>query len=232
MVEQLEGELRLKQSYEDKLNELQETVTRTKTKLEETINLKSKELQIKDKEITGTLQSQDNTFKIIKNLESEVLNLQQRLNDANGDKDQLEKSVRIKNEEMEALKNRVKECKAKVEEALHVVEAALNEKDAALLREAEAKEETARLSQTLSEFIDETDTKIKTIRTEHETQVEHLKQAFQTSQEMIKLKESEIENYARKCAFLETETEKLRKCGAYADDTGVSKILLLEKTRG
>jgi predicted nuclease with TOPRIM domain len=129
----------LKQSYEDKLNELQETVTRTKTKLEETINLKSKELQIKDKEITGTLQSQDNTFKIIKNLESEVLNLQQRLNDANGDKDQLEKSVRIKNEEMEALKNRVKECKAKVEEALHVVEAALNEKDAALLREAEAK---------------------------------------------------------------------------------------------
>jgi predicted nuclease with TOPRIM domain len=114
-------------------------VTRTKTKLEETINLKSKELQIKDKEITGTLQSQDNTFKIIKNLESEVLNLQQRLNDANGDKDQLEKSVRIKNEEMEALKNRVKECKAKVEEALHVVEAALNEKDAALLREAEAK---------------------------------------------------------------------------------------------
>ncbi|XP_068907121.1 sodium channel and clathrin linker 1-like isoform X2 [Tenebrio molitor] len=247
MVEQLEGELRvyhenteglipksqliqLKQSYEDKLNELQETVTRTKTKLEETINLKSKELQIKDKEITGTLQSQDNTFKIIKNLESEVLNLQQRLNDANGDKDQLEKSVRIKNEEMEALKNRVKECKAKVEEALHVVEAALNEKDAALLREAEAKEETARLSQTLSEFIDETDTKIKTIRTEHETQVEHLKQAFQTSQEMIKLKESEIENYARKCAFLETETEKLRKCGAYADDTGVSKILLLEKS--
>lgn len=129
----------MKQSYEDKLNELQETVTRTKTKLEETINLKSKELQIKDKEITGTLQSQDNTFKIIKNLESEVLNLQQRLNDANGDKDQLEKSVRIKNEEMEALKNRVKECKAKVEEALHVVEAALNEKDAALLREAEAK---------------------------------------------------------------------------------------------
>jgi predicted nuclease with TOPRIM domain len=129
----------LKQSYEDKLNELQETVTRTKTKLEETINLKSKELQIKDKEITGTLQSQDNTFKIIKNLESEVLNLQQRLNDANGDKDQLEKSVRIKNEEMEALKNRVKECKAKVEEALHVVEAALNEKDAALMREAEAK---------------------------------------------------------------------------------------------
>lgn len=91
-------------------------------------------------------------------------------------------------------------------------------------------EETARLSQTLSEFIDETDTKIKTIRTEHETQVEHLKQAFQTSQEMIKLKESEIENYARKCAFLETETEKLRKCGAYADDTGVSKILLLEKS--
>jgi predicted nuclease with TOPRIM domain len=129
----------LKQSYEDKLNELQETVTRTKTKLEETINLKSKELQIKDKEITGTLQSQDNTFKIIKNLESEVLNLQQRLNDANGEKDQLEKSVKIKNEEMEALKNRVKECKAKVEEALHVVEAALNEKDAALLREAEAK---------------------------------------------------------------------------------------------
>jgi predicted nuclease with TOPRIM domain len=129
----------LKQSYEDKLNELQETVTRTKTKLEETINLKSKELQIKDKEITGTLQSQDNTFKIIKNLESEVLNLQQRLNDANGHKDQLEKSVKIKNEEMEALKNRVKECKAKVEEALHVVEAALNEKDAALLREAEAK---------------------------------------------------------------------------------------------
>jgi predicted nuclease with TOPRIM domain len=129
----------LKQSYEDKLNELQETVTRTKTKLEETINLKSKELQIKDKEITGTLQSQDNTFKIIKNLESEVLNLQQRLNDANGDKDQLEKSVKIKNEEMEALKNRVKECKAKVEEALHVVEAALNEKDAALMREAEAK---------------------------------------------------------------------------------------------
>jgi predicted nuclease with TOPRIM domain len=129
----------LKQSYEDKLNELQETVTRTKTKLEETINLKSKELQIKDKEITGTLQSQDNTFKIIKNLESEVLNLQQRLNDANGHKDQLEKSVKIKNEEMDALKNRVKECKAKVEEALHVVEAALNEKDAALLREAEAK---------------------------------------------------------------------------------------------
>jgi predicted nuclease with TOPRIM domain len=129
----------LKQSYEDKLNELQETVTRTKTKLEETINLKSKELQIKDKEITGTLQSQDNTFKIIKNLESEVLNLQQRLNDANGDKDQLEKSVKIKNEEMDALKNRVKECKAKVEEALHVVEAALNEKDAALMREAEAK---------------------------------------------------------------------------------------------
>jgi predicted nuclease with TOPRIM domain len=129
----------LKQSYEDKLNELQETVTRTKTKLEETINLKSKELQIKDKEITGTLQSQDNTFKIIKNLESEVLNLQQRLNDANGEKDQLEKSVKIKNEEMEALKNRVKECKAKVEEALHVVEAALNEKDAALMREAEAK---------------------------------------------------------------------------------------------
>jgi predicted nuclease with TOPRIM domain len=129
----------LKQSYEDKLNELQETVTRTKTKLEETINLKSKELQIKDKEITGTLQSQDNTFKIIKNLESEVLNLQQRLNDVNGEKDQLEKSVKIKNEEMEALKNRVKECKAKVEEALHVVEAALNEKDAALLREAEAK---------------------------------------------------------------------------------------------
>jgi predicted nuclease with TOPRIM domain len=129
----------LKQSYEDKLNELQETVTRTKTKLEETINLKSKELQIKDKEITGTLQSQDNTFKIIKNLESEVLNLQQRLNDANGHKDQLEKSVKIKNEEMDALKNRVKECKAKVEEALHVVEAALNEKDAALMREAEAK---------------------------------------------------------------------------------------------
>ncbi|KYB27921.1 hypothetical protein TcasGA2_TC008020, partial [Tribolium castaneum] len=219
----------LKNSYEAKLNELQDTVVRTKVKLEETINLKSKELQIKDKEIIGSLQSQDNTFKIIKNLEDEILNLQQRLNDSNGNKEKLEKDVRLKNEEIDALKLKVKECKAKVSEALQVVEAALNEKDAALLREAEAKEETARFSQTLTEFIEETDLKIRNIQSDHETRVEQMRQALEASQELVRVKEMEIETYVKKCAILENQIEDFRKNRTYVDDGGTSKILVLEK---
>ncbi|XP_044254488.1 paramyosin-like [Tribolium madens] len=221
--------IQLKNSYEAKLNELQDTVVRTKIKLEETINLKSKELQIKDKEILGSLQSQDNTFKIIKNLEDEILNLQHRLNDSNGNKEKLEKDVRLRNEEIETLKLKVKECKAKVSEALQVVEAALNEKDAALLREAEAKEETAKLSQTLTEFIDETDLKVRSIRTDHETRLEQMRQALEANQELVRVKEMEIETYAKKCALLENQIEDFRKNRTYVDDGGTSKILVLEK---
>ncbi|RZC36122.1 sodium channel and clathrin linker 1-like, partial [Asbolus verrucosus] len=224
LIENLKLQLKtvLREAYETKLNDLQNTVTLTKHKLEETINQRSQELKIKDKEISGKIQSQDNNFKIIKNLEEEVLQLQRRLNTVNKDKNSLEKNIKDKSTEIESLKLKVNECRTKVEEALQVVEAALNEKDAALLRETETREEIVRLSTSLAEVINETDVKVKTIKNEHDQKLDKVLNDLKESQE-------EVKNYSKKCTFLEEEIERLHKGQVYIDESSTSKLLMLEK---
>lgn len=93
-------------------------------------------------EIDKSLEAQAGAFKIVKNLEEEVLNLQKRLQESEKIRLKLEKNIKEKGEVIQGINQNNAECREKVKEAVLVVTAALNEKDAALLREKEARGKT------------------------------------------------------------------------------------------
>lgn len=81
----------------------------------------------------------------------------------------------------------------------------------------------------MDKIIHENDSKIKNITKDYETKIEQMKQALDTSQELVTVKDMEIDTYIKKCGILEKEIEDLRKNRHFVGDNEISKILVLEK---
>lgn len=89
--------------------------------------------------INLTLENQAGALKIVKNLESEILSLQKRMQESEKSLNKLNRNIKEKDEVILKITRMNHEYREKVSEAVQVVQAALNEKDAALFKEREAK---------------------------------------------------------------------------------------------
>ncbi|XP_018565268.1 uncharacterized protein PFB0765w-like [Anoplophora glabripennis] len=225
--------VKLKQDYEEKLNQIESKLSATQRKLEAIQKSCTQELGAKHLEIDKSLETQAGAFKIVKNLEEEVLNLQKRLQESEKIRLKLEKNIKEKEELVDSVNQNNVECREKVREAVLVVTAALNEKDAALLREKEAKDETQKLNETLQDIVRETENKIKNevnkLKIEHNFKQEQLLKDLKVAEEEIKTKSLEIEKYTTKCKLLENEIEKFQRGIFNIDESRTSKLLVLEK---
>ncbi|KAJ8927181.1 hypothetical protein NQ314_020457 [Rhamnusium bicolor] len=128
----------IRQNYEENISFLEKNLKSTEKKLEEVIKNSSKELGVKCVEIDKSLENQAGAFKIVKNLEEEILNLQKKTTRLEKTRLKLERNVKEKEEFLQNIKQKNVEYRDKVKEAIQLVSAALNEKDAALFREKEA----------------------------------------------------------------------------------------------
>ncbi|KAJ8952045.1 hypothetical protein NQ318_010955, partial [Aromia moschata] len=225
--------IRIKHNYEEKISSLETSLNLTQKKLEDVIKNTSNELVVKNDEVDKSLQAQAGAFKIVKNLESEILNLQKRLQDTEKMKVKLEKMVKDKEDVVDNLKRENSECRAKVREAVEIVAAALNEKDAALFREKAAKDDAGKMNQELCAVMSEAEEKIKNeaskVKSEYNLKYEQLEKDLKATQDKVASKHLEIEKFSTKCMLLENEIEKIRRGNLNIDDSKTSKLLILEK---
>ncbi|XP_030754533.1 uncharacterized protein LOC115881256 [Sitophilus oryzae] len=88
---------KIKQSYEEKLQQMQQNLISTKEKFHESMKYSAEKRDAqKESDIERSLENQATAFKIVKNLESEILTLQTRLEYTFEQKLMLEKSLMCK----------------------------------------------------------------------------------------------------------------------------------------
>ncbi|XP_044749847.1 desmoplakin-like [Coccinella septempunctata] len=221
--------IRLKNECEGKIKSLQDELALTRAALS-----KNDFFNI-EKSRSDFLTKEDSSTKIIKNLEEEILALQQRLSQSNQVKEELSKTINKQNKKIKSLEDRNKEYVTKVNEAVQVVEAACIEKDFALMRELESKDEMSKVSKSLLEAIENAELKLKSevdqvksdFNTNLKTVLDDLKKAHSDSV----VKQNEINTYAKQCALLENEIERLqtKRGRTEEEEDGNSKLLILEK---
>lgn len=123
----------LRNDCDSKIKNLQDELAFTKAALSQN------DISNFEKTRNEFLNKEDSSTKIIKNLEEEILALQQRLSQSNQVKDELNKTISKQNKKIKSLEDKNKEYVCQVNEAVQVVDAACMEKDLALLRELESK---------------------------------------------------------------------------------------------
>ncbi|XP_060530717.1 sodium channel and clathrin linker 1-like [Cylas formicarius] len=250
MIDHLEGELKvfqagtedflpkqqvkkLKVAYEDKIRVLEQNLSSTQKKLEESVQQVTSELGAKHSVIDQSLENQAGAFKIVKNLESEILKLQNRLKESTQENVQLEKIILNKENVIQGLKRKSSECWAKVTEAVNIVEAALNEKDAALFREREIAEENQKMVEQITEITKKYEERIKNetgiIKDECNRKLKELTEELAQTQNEVKRKSLEIENQAKNVILLEHEVQRLQAGNLSFNESNTSKLLVLEK---
>ena len=80
-------------SYEEKINDLQVNLASCQKKLDQAVAQANSKTELKHLEIDQSLETQASALKIVKNLETEVLKLQKRLQETVQDKNMLEKQL-------------------------------------------------------------------------------------------------------------------------------------------
>ncbi|XP_066150235.1 sodium channel and clathrin linker 1-like isoform X2 [Euwallacea fornicatus] len=225
--------LKLKRCYEQKIEEAEMELLSTQKKLEETTKQAKTQIERKHGEVDLSLENQASALKIVKNLEVEVLRLQRRLHECVEERSQLQLLLENKDDVISGLKKANTDCLNRVTEAVGVVDAALNEKDAALFRERKVKEENEKLVQEMMEIVKESHEKIKSendkVRNEFSDKQKVFLDDLATAHNEIKNKISELEAATKKCALLENEIERMHKGHCNIDESGMNKLLVLEK---
>ncbi|KAG5898615.1 hypothetical protein JTB14_020991 [Gonioctena quinquepunctata] len=204
--------IKVKQNYEDKLGILQGDLDSTRKKLGETMRNASKELSIKYQDIDKSLENQSNALKIVKNLEDEVLALQNRLQELEKSRAKLQRSLKQNEDEIKKLPRKILSIEK---------------------RENEAKAEMQKINVNLNDVLKEMEEKmcneITRIKSEYSGRYEDLTNKYNKVQDEMKVKSLEIEKFATKCALLENVIDKFRKGDGNIHDTNISKLLILEK---
>ncbi|KAK9877668.1 hypothetical protein WA026_019339 [Henosepilachna vigintioctopunctata] len=245
-IDHLEGELRIYQSNRKdyiskeevmkmkkecsiKIKELEDELMLTKTSL-----LKNTRHDEKYKQADLLLKNDSHT-KIIRNLEDEILALQERLKQSNKAKEELSKIINKQNKKAQSLDQKNKEYVEKVNEAMQVVEAACIEKDYALMREKEAKDEIKKVSKSLLEVIEQAEIKIKSevdqVKSDFNSNLKNVLEDLKKAHDDSMVKQNEIDIYAKQCALLENEIKRLQNKRSHSegDSDRSSKLLTLEK---
>ncbi|CAG9762964.1 unnamed protein product [Ceutorhynchus assimilis] len=209
---------KLKLNYETKIEKLQQELAKN---------------QMRHCEVDQSLENQASALKIVKNLETEVLRLQKRLQEAVEDKNLSQQMLEKKDEVIQSLKSANSNYLRQVREAVCVVEAALNEKDAALFREQQIKDENEKLLKEMTEIVKQTQEKIKqeTLKLSIESAEKQklLMDELSQAQTEIRRKCEEIEALNQKSCQLEREIERMHKGHCTIDESDINKLLILEK---
>lgn len=220
--------LRLRKECDTKIKTLQQelTIARAALSRKNFINL--------DTSSSEFLKKEDSSTKIIKNLEEEILALQKRLNQSNKAKDELNKTISKQNKRIKSLEDKNKEYVTKVNEAVQVVEAACLEKDFAIIRELESKDEMGKISKSLLEAIEQAEMKLKSevdqVKSDFNTNLKSVLEDLRKAHSDSLIKQNEINTYAKQCALLQNEIERLqtKKSMIENEQDGNSKLLVLE----
>ncbi|XP_076250913.1 uncharacterized protein LOC143190493 [Rhynchophorus ferrugineus] len=217
-------------SYEQKLRQMEQTLHCTKEKLHESLKNTLEEQDTRGIKFEKCLENQSTAFKIIKNLETEILKLQSRLEYTVEQKTYLERSLKYKDDILQGMKHKNAEYWAKITEAVSVVDAALNEKDAALLRQHEIKVENENLLKRMDEMIRDYENKIEKevliVTRDFEKKQLMLLEDINRAQCDIKIKETELEECKKKCILLENDFKNIKLSST---DGNVLKLLELER---
>ncbi|CAH0559965.1 unnamed protein product [Brassicogethes aeneus] len=224
---------KIKHSYEEQVKNLSNELLFTREKLNNLSKSTSNQIISEFSKIDKSHQVQENSFKIIKNLEEEILNLQQRLQEClNVNKNQ-EKKLKEQDRQIILATKKNEEYIVKIMESIQIVEAALVEKDGALYREKEYKSKILELNDLLNDYMKESQEKLlketAEIRQEYNKKILEMEQELKDSQNDLKIKAFEIEKLSGKCSILECEIERVLKGNTHIDESGTSKLLVLEK---
>ncbi|KAL3267128.1 hypothetical protein HHI36_011268 [Cryptolaemus montrouzieri] len=222
--------LKLKNECKSKIKDLEDELVTTKTAFAMKDTVDFSETRKAD-----FLMNQDSSTKIIQNLEEEILALQHRLKQSDKIKNELTRTINKQNKKIQNLEDKNKEYVVKVNEAVQIVEAACMEKDFALMREREAKDEMAKVSKSLLDVIEQAETKLKSevaqVKSDFNSNLKNVLEDLKKAHSDSLLKQKEINTYAKQCALLENEIERLQNKMSQADMDcdKTSKLLVLEK---
>lgn len=211
---------KIKITYQQQIDELHNKIDECNTKLQETRKNSAQELQEKTQQLekeTSHLADARNTIE----------QLQEKLTDSEVARSALQAALVEKNKQIDGFIIREEVAKNKVREAVSIVETALMEKDAALLREAQTREEMARLAEAVQEAELKTRAEINEIKSESQVKLNQLQQELVNAKEEIQNKNFEIEKHFFKQEALQKEIEILQKGRNIESD--LSKLLVLEK---
>lgn len=224
---------KLKTSYEGQIEALHNKIEESNCKLQEIRKTCEQELNEKTKSIDNIVSQLIEAQGRIDKFEQELKEVQEKFKESEKARSALQASLVEKNKLLDGFIVREEVAKNKVREAVSVVETALMEKDAALLREAQAKEEVARVTKTLSEVIQENDLKVKAeinqIRVECSMKLNQLREELTKAKEEMLNKNFELEKAVLKNEALQKEIEILQKGTSQSVDSDLNKLLVLEK---
>lgn len=207
-------------SYQQQIDELHNKIDECNAKLQETRKTSALELYEK----TQQLEKETNQLADARNA---IERLQEKLTDSDAARSALQAALVEKNKQIDGFIVREEIAKNKVREAVNIVETALMEKDAALLREAQTRDEMARLFEAVQEAEAKTRAEINQIKTESQAKCNNLQQELVKAKDEIQSKNFEIEKQSFKQEALQKEIEVLQKGRNVESD--MSKLLVLEK---
>ncbi|CAH1956910.1 unnamed protein product [Acanthoscelides obtectus] len=221
----------MKNFYEQKISELEINLKTVQKRLDSQLQPARSEVLVKD--MVNILETESGAMQIVKNLEEEVLALQNRLQQLERSKVKLEKLLKEKDQFINNVLDKNRECQEKVCEAVQIVEAALIEKDAALYREKETRDQMQKINQDIDDIVKDTEFKIKVevanVKSQYDKRCQELEDMLRTAQEELRIKSLEIEKYQTKCELFESELDKFRKGNYDFSESNGSKLLILEK---
>lgn len=215
------------------IKELEKKVFGLQADLDKTVKISGEKLDAKKLEVENVLQNQKESLELVKELQKQVQYLQESQATCEQKKKDLQETLERKNREIELLKHSTEQSRFKVEEAVQIVEYALLEKDAALLKETQAKEELTNLSNAVSkmttEFEEAFAKRTNSIIKEYEEKFKN--QHLEHSKVLDDLKNTkfELEKCNLKCKSFEREISILQKGDTQTKESGMSKLLILEK---
>lgn len=224
---------RLKTSYEEQIEILHGKIREYNYKIQEIRKTCTEELAEKSKQLEIETNKSVEAQNTIKKLELELQQFQERLLKSEETQNLLQTSLANKNKQIDRIIHREEIAKNKVKEAISVVESALIEKDAALLREAQMREELARLSRLHFEFVQEnecaTKTKINEIKTTCTAKTKLLEEELIKATREIQLKNTEIDKYIFQLEILQKQVDFLHSGTSQNKESDMNKLLVLEK---
>lgn len=224
---------KLNNSHEEQIKALNARINEYNSKIQEVKTTCQQELNQKSKLLEKSTTQLADAQSLINKLEIELKQLQEKLKDSEEARNALQISLVDKNKQIDGFIVREEVAKNKVREAVNVVESALMEKDGALLREAQVREELARLSKIHVEALHESETKAKEkipeIKSEYGSQVKQLEEELSKTKAKIQIKNLEIEKNVFKLEALQKQIDFLQTGTSQNRESDMNKLLVLEK---
>lgn len=205
----------MKKTYENEVKNLRSKLKESQHQLLETANVSKTSLASKKDELETLNKYQQELQCQIQKLTDQLEQSHLKHDDLTKTNENLKLNLSKEIKRVEEIKLENYNAKLKVAEACHIIEAALIEKDAALQREVEAREEINKLTTTINDIVQETESKVKSdisvVKEEFANKLHSYKLDLKKCQEDLALKTLERDKRNELCKELQSEIDELKE---------------------